>query len=85
MSKKMFEGLKIVDFTTVIAGPFITKTMAAYGAEVIKIESRSHPDLWRGMGGGGRRAAMMGMAIDVRNDIVIRCQCLPKFLGKNEF
>jgi len=64
MSKKMFEGLKVVDFTTVIAGPFITKTMAAYGAEVIKLESRSHPDLWRGMGGGGRRGAMMmGMGI----------------------
>jgi len=60
MSKKILEGIKVIDFTTVIAGPFITKTMAAYGAEVIKLESRSHPDLWRGgMGGGGRRRGMM--------------------------
>jgi benzylsuccinate CoA-transferase BbsF subunit len=61
MSKQMLEGLKIVDFTTVIAGPFITKTLAAHGAQVIKVESRSHPDLWRGMGGGGRRRGMMMM------------------------
>lgn len=67
MSRKLFEDLKIVDFTTVIAGPFITKTMAAYGAEVIKIESRVHPDLWRSpMFGKGKKGytAMQGMGYD---------------------
>ena len=67
MPKKLLEGLKVVDFTTVIAGPFITKTMAAYGAEVIKIESRTHPDLWRGgMFSRNRKQAMImsGMTAD---------------------
>ena len=47
MPKKLFEGLKVADFTNVIAGPLITKTLAAHGAEVLKIEGRGHPDLFR--------------------------------------
>ncbi len=44
---KMCEGLKVADFTAVIAGTLITKTLASYGAEVVKIEGRNHPDLFR--------------------------------------
>ncbi|UCH42252.1 MAG: CoA transferase [Dehalococcoidales bacterium] len=47
MAKKMLEGLKVADFTTVIAGPVITKPLAAYGATVLKIEGRNHLDLFR--------------------------------------
>jgi len=42
-----FEGLKIVDFSWVAAGPWITTWLEGYGAEVIKIESINRLDATR--------------------------------------
>ncbi|RPI49973.1 MAG: CoA transferase [Deltaproteobacteria bacterium] len=50
MSKKLLEGIKILDFSRVIVGPLTTKTLADYGAEVIKIESRKALDFFRSSG-----------------------------------
>jgi crotonobetainyl-CoA:carnitine CoA-transferase CaiB-like acyl-CoA transferase len=40
-------SLRIVDITQALAGPFATKILADMGAEVIKIEAATHPDVLR--------------------------------------
>lgn len=39
------EGLKILDFTTLLPGPFATMNLADMGAEVLRITSGSRPDM----------------------------------------
>ena len=43
-------NLKILDFTTLIPGPFATMMMGDMGADIIKVESPTRLDLVRAMG-----------------------------------
>jgi len=42
-----FSGLKVIDFGTFWAGPFVSCYLGAMGADVIKIESAERPDTFR--------------------------------------
>ena len=43
----VFRHLKVVDFTWVLAGPLITRYLAAFGAQVVRVESAHRPDAVR--------------------------------------
>src|SRR5512142_3125888 len=45
-----FEGIRIIDITHVLAGPFAAYQLAVLGADVIKVEHPGEPDQSRGSG-----------------------------------
>ena len=42
-----FEGVKVLDFTQVLAGPYASYQLALLGADVIKVERREGEDMRR--------------------------------------
>jgi len=48
-NKNPLQGLKILDFTTLLPGPYATMLLADMGAEVLRIESPTRPDMLRGL------------------------------------
>jgi crotonobetainyl-CoA:carnitine CoA-transferase CaiB-like acyl-CoA transferase len=45
-----FEGIRVIDITHVLAGPFAAYQLAVLGADVIKVEHPDDPDQSRGAG-----------------------------------
>jgi crotonobetainyl-CoA:carnitine CoA-transferase CaiB-like acyl-CoA transferase len=49
-SMRPFEGIRVIDATHVLAGPFAAYQLAVLGADVIKVEHPDDPDQSRGAG-----------------------------------
>src|ERR671924_241793 len=47
MPGQALAGLRVIDFTWVGVGPLLTKYLADFGAQVIRVESRTHLDSFR--------------------------------------
>lgn len=56
-------GLRVVDLSQVLAGPFATYQLALFGAEVLKIEKPGEGD-WTRYGGPDQSLSEMGMGLN---------------------
>lgn len=64
-TRRALEGVRILDFTWVVAGPVATRILADQGAEVLKIERRDSLDL------GSRRGGFTGNLFRGKESTVI--------------
>src|SRR5688572_24427177 len=53
MTVHPLSGLRILDLSGMLAGPYATRLLADMGAETVKLESLRRYDLTRGAPGGG--------------------------------
>jgi benzylsuccinate CoA-transferase BbsF subunit len=75
--QNVLEGVRIVDFSWVVAGPFCTKLLALMGAEVIKVESARRAQYkdrgaWFSILNNSKKSCTVNLATEPGRDIVKR-------------
>lgn len=95
MANGPLDGMRVLDFTTTIAGPYCTRMMADLGAEVIKIETidgdmmRSRPPLRSGAStsygqlNAGKRSVVLDLKRDEAQEVIRRLLPATDFLVEN--
>lgn len=65
--KKPLEGVRVIEFGSFIAGPFCSRLLADFGAEVIKVESPTQGDPMRNWGLAKYKGKSLWWPIQSRN------------------
>ena len=83
--KNALEGVRVIDFSWIVAGPQCTRILADFGADVIKIENESNMDYARHIiPGSGNSPNLSGMFNTLNRNKRSRIDCLdeiPERLG----
>jgi crotonobetainyl-CoA:carnitine CoA-transferase CaiB-like acyl-CoA transferase len=74
-TRSCLSGVRVVDFSWVVAGPMATKRLGAMGAEIIKIESASRPEFayrdgWFAVINNNKRSSTLNITTPEGQDLI---------------